>query len=277
MSIRFSSTMFASLCLGAIGAAQQSAFYNPPAGLKESATSQGASFGSIEAQTGISLNVTIDPYQKRIELLWDNTAALEVHAHKQMVPVGYVPTEVVRGAQYGEIYVGGTNKFGYTKITRYLFEEPSIGTDLNPVDANLLETDEVFGAPNSSSTRDVYQLIANRSSSSHLFVQFWNTKDVHDLDLVTGVITRVASSTSPAPNCIILTELANRHDLVYSRDHMDNGYVYFFCAIDPLDMTSSTVVMRDTDRDGTLNDGFVVSLATYQSMGLGNASRYIDQ
>lgn len=277
MKLRYFTATCIVMCCPLLGAAQQQALYSPPDVLKESAASQGATFASDEGQASISLEVTVDPYQKRIELLWENKASPDVHAHKQTILVGYVPTEVARGAQYGEIYVGGTNKFGYTKITKYRLEEPSIGIDLNPTDAAVLETDEVFGAPSTSPTRDVYQIIENRSAVSRLFVQFWNTKDVYDLDLATGAATRVVAATPPASGSILVTELTNRHDLVYSRDHMDNGYVYFFCAIDPLDTTSSTVILRDMNRDGVLDDGAVVSLSTYQGLGLGDASRYNDQ
>lgn len=255
-------------------AAQQVPFYDPPLGLKQSAADQGAAFEAAASEAGISLQVSLSPFLKRIELLWENTNQ-GTYAHKQYLPVGYSPTEVTAGSVFGEIFVGGTNKFGYTKIVRYLFDTPKLDGNQVPLDAAMLEQDEVFGANKQSGTRDIYQLLPNRGAPGHLFVQFWNTKDVYDLDLSTGEATRVVTVAPPASGLILVPELGQPHGFTYSRDHIDHGFVYFFTSINPAEGGSSTVILRDSNRDGALEDGMTTTLEQYESLGFADPSRYI--
>lgn len=143
---------------------QQSPFYDPPLELKQSAIQQGVSFPAVASPIGVSLDVSLSPFDKRIELMWENRSTGEALAHRQLIPVGYTPTAVAAGASFGEVFVGGTNKFGYTKIVRYVFNSPDLDENQVPEDATVAEMDEVFGASKQSATRDVYQMLPNRAA-----------------------------------------------------------------------------------------------------------------
>lgn len=194
----------------------------------------------------------------------------------QTFPLGYYPTEITPTSDWGCVLIGGTNKFGTTRVMRYQLSDPGFGANGVPLDSSIVEIDEIFSASSLSETRDVYQILENQGAPQHCFVQFWNSRRVYDLDATTGQLQLVASSTDqPGIGEIVVPQLSDAHTLAYWRDHMGSGYVYFFVPLGAQD-GASTVVLRDLDRNGVLDDGLSLTNELYASMGFGDPGQYLD-
>lgn len=114
-----------------------------------------------------------------------------------------------------------------------------------------------------------YAAGAEQEERQAILLQFWDSKDVYELDLVTRGLKRVASPRK-VPDALHVPELTFRHADMYTANHGERGFIY---VLRKLGSSTPAVVLEDSDRDGTI-DGSVVPgdgrCATY-----GSGSSYV--
>jgi len=246
--------------------------YEIPSELRATKTNAGCSFPFSGA---FALEAHIGPAAKSFDLVWRYREPGQGDVPLfQREPLTFTPTEICAGATLGELLVAGTTKHGITKIVRYVYATPQLDQAGMPLEAELLSSNIVFSAGATAPTRDVYHMIRNRAQPGRLFVEFFNSREIYDLDLATGNATKVVASTWQPSPALFLTQLHEPHDIVYSREH-DGHYVYFFASTIPNEL-EFTPILLDLDKNGTLDDKLFLDEQGWQVLGYGDPSRYAD-
>jgi len=123
----------------------------------------------------------------------------------------------------------------------------------------------------------VQRVHAMRSASrtpTHLLVQFYDSHDVHTLEVATGRTKRVASPIEHADGATIPL-LA--HELVsQSRRHRTEGALYILSEQRAPESQPSIVVLRDADLDGSIDSTSVMSSEAFREAGYLTSEAWID-
>ncbi len=211
---------------------------------------------------------------------WKSVAA----SVTQRVPVDYVPTERMLLSDPARLVVAGKAPDGAALIEVWELGMPEIVRTIDPVTGETVASLQppAIGAvtevyrEQAAGREEVLALFRDQSSrdSSTLFVFFGGARDVYALDLATRTCSLAFSSTEPAP-VPVQAELGYPHfDTFWARRHRDHGAVYVFGV--EASSTSPTVVLRDRDANGTLDDSLVVrDFAQWEALGFaGDSDRW---
>ena len=251
--------------------------FEPPLDLKQDVALREVSWNPVDSPSQKQrLEVSIDPFSRRIEWLWQWCDDGDLVASNfQTMAVPYVPTALCAGASYGEIYVGAATSKDITKVLRYRVIPPGYtGGTLG--DGTVDSVEVVLFLDASSQDKYVYQALPNLGLPGHLFLEFWSSRRVYDLDVASGTLTQV-TSLAPGGGGIVVPDLSYRQDVVYAREHQLSGYTYWFGNFsDPSSMPMGTPVLRDVDKDGRIDDVVLLTDANISAYGLDDPSLYVD-
>lgn len=253
--------------------------YEPPAELRRLQSEARCAFTERVGELRRALEVQPNWMRRELTLWWELNRSGELAGlYDQAVALPFTPTEVCSGAKLGEFLVAGSTDEGETRIVRFEFTPPAMplpGEACRREPAPLLGMHELFSAPPTAPTRDVWHLLPNRGARGRVFVQFWSTKDLYDLDLASGKLTEVAT-IAPRPGLLHVPELAEPNDFVYSREHRQHGYAYVFACYAGGGTLRVTPVLCDRDKDGRIDEQLLLDAQTWNTQGFGDPAQYVD-
>ena len=121
----------------------------------------------------------------------------------------------------------------------------------------------------------VYFMFKNRKSSDSLFVQFYDSRDLYELDVATDTLTRVLCSTAGESDCDVEPGLSRGFAYQFSGNHADLGYIYVLTGDVVDNVTTSGLLIIDSDRNGTIDKTMQIVAADWGVYGLGSKTSYI--
>jgi hypothetical protein len=224
-------------------------------------------------------SVRIQSREQQVEVVWrhsptgsflhENVRSVET----QRRSTNYWPTsaEVIVA---NKIAVAGKERgTGYTRIevwtlTAPSFEVPSAGPGLQPQPDLVADVQLVYRA--AIPGRDtVSAMVHVRGKPSSLFVQFYDSRDLYELDW----------STPARPISLVLERSSepglgvDGYNYIMAGDHKTQGFVYVFMEVDCVP-TIEGLVLCDSDRDGDIDTHAVMRLATYHALGLAKRDQW---
>jgi hypothetical protein len=214
----------------------------------------------------------------RTLVLWWESSAEGGGALEETFPVAATPTAVCAAEAFGTFLVAETSGNGAVRIVAYTFAPPSpramfASPESRP--ASLLACRTVCESPAAPPRRDIYWMMTNRGRSGHVFVLTWDARELFDLDLTTGTAVQVAGPTAESRG-LVIPELTAPQSVCYAREHRTHGYLYFLTN-DTLLPSGGTPILRDRDKDGSLDDALVAAdVAAWNALGLGDPKQYVD-
>jgi len=116
----------------------------------------------------------------------------------------------------------------------------------------------------------VYRLFQLRGADNKALVQFGDSRHLSVLDLNSGSLSIMFAATSNGSDPV-RPELANVSGTRWCANHADEGYVYYLGAVGP----DAFYMLFDHDRDGEIDVDVVLTHATYESLELDQASKYL--
>lgn len=181
-------------------------------------------------------------------------------------PVWYWPNNAEWVSDSVLLVTGVSPRNGQSIIEAWSYEVPEGAPDVLPISQSNGQIDEVWLLPERDSVDLVFdsdepsqQVITyakeNRGRPGHVFLRFASSGDVFDLDLASGVLEAVASSTAGvAP--LHVPELSNPGPWRVGGmavDHQSEGLVYSLKThmYDAAD--SVLILLLDSDRNGTID------------------------
>ena len=214
-------------------------------------------------------------WEKAVVINWTYSNAAVGHAAgtSQVISLPYWPTTAVSLNDF-EIIVAGKMRRGETVMETVAVPAPTLTFDIvtgeptlvpNPVGAREYTYME------STVGRDMILFMRHMSDDpSCLLVGFYDSGDVYRFDPSTEVISLQASSSGSTG--VVAPELATRFNYTWSGDHISLGYIYVLNH----GVGSDTVVLVDSNRDGTIDSHFVPSGADWAAQGLSDPANYTD-
>ncbi len=195
--------------------------------------------------------------------------------------LSYWPTAAVSiGSEFGKFVVAGKAQSGATRVELFVLEPPAIGVATLPGTGQVVAT---VTEPRISQVSKVFEqnavgldMIQTASPNladpgNRVFLQFWDSKKVQELNIASGTLTAIASPVSGAAP-LHAPSLQADLDLVQRFNHVDHGYVYAF---QKADLGSLGTMFLDSNRDGTLDTVHPLTLQVWESMGLGDNSKHL--
>ncbi len=199
----------------------------------------------------------------------------------------YWPTDVCALSD-GQILVSGKSKraSGETIIELWEFENggavPPPQAIQNPTTG---QTNYHWLFPARTSIREVYReatvgrnmvlnVFPNHGHSGCVFVEFYDSRDIYELNLQTEAYTRVVS-TATEQGVLVQPLLQSAYDCYWSADHPTRGYMYVLRQ--NLDLGTAPppgLVLQDTNRDGVLDCTYTMSDLDWKNAGLGDHTAY---
>ncbi|MCA8978501.1 MAG: hypothetical protein KDC14_00630 [Planctomycetes bacterium] len=181
-------------------------------------------------------------------------------------PVWYWPNNAEWISDNVLLVTGVSPRNGRSIIETWSYEVPEGAPDVLPISQSNGQIDEVWLLPERDSVDLVFdsgepdqQVITyakeNRGRPGHVFVRFASSGDVFDLDLSSGVLEAVASSTAGvAP--FHVPELSNPGPWRVGGvavDHQSEGFVYSLKTHMYDAPDSILILLLDSDRSGTID------------------------
>ena len=255
--------------------------YVPPAELRDQTANIAGTSGDKEESPlrnlAFAISLNPDSQSMRVEWsYWDDPADTTLTATSEAtLPLGFYPTAITPGDDFGIVYLGGTDHRGRTRVVRYALSLPfHDGLSLQP--ATLAESDLLLELPANHAQRDIAHLTRNRGwDGEALLIEFWNTHEVHNLDVTSGKLSLQASPT-PVPGAVHVADLQQPHDAIVAHRHTDHGYLYYLSAIFVESPTTATAILCDTDEDGVLDRVLHASRSNLSSLGLDDPSKFLE-
>lgn len=105
------------------------------------------------------------------------------------------------------------------------------------------------------------------------FCQFWDSSDIYQIDLSTNLLQLVASATDASAPLLVAELTMSEQAPAWTRNHATYG------SIQVLECNSSPktwIVLCDADRDGMPESHLVANESTWDTLGLGSATNYLD-
>lgn len=245
--------------------------FGKPAQVIEFSTGAREFSGAVHVDTASKL-IKVDWYEKNSE-----------YVVTQEFAVAYWPTDACALANKQDLVVSGKERFGDTVIERWTLSPPQLlyqgvpgaGGHYIWTPATIASIDTLYNA--SIQGQDmVYNAAADRSSSSRVYVTFWDSKElclVDFTDLQQVTISRIASPTSGA--LLLQPELANLayREMFWSANHSVYGYVY---VLNAPDTEQEPIVFQDTDRDGVMDSSLALTPGQWSSLGFADGTAYVE-
>lgn len=177
-------------------------------------------------------------------------------------PLSFWPTDVV-GLGPGRLAVAGATAHGKTIIEVFTLPNelklPSVcypgdgGPRIVPLlQVPMKQRDAVFET-DSGAGHYISVMFRNRGKPDSLLVQFHDTKEIFDFDVVAGTMTKVATTTDSGDASVLVVPGL---DWIYlacgDGDHVSLGYVYWFYTPGSSGLVD-VLMLVDEDRDGDLD------------------------
>jgi hypothetical protein len=223
---------------------------------------------------------------------WPSATKLETYSTSYHVTAfALADASVQDGSAALLLFVAGRSRGGETLLEQWVFPRGgSYGPSVHPVvDAQGGASASLWTLPPRRQVREIFRhrqlavdtvmwLLPNHGLGTSLFLQFWDSRDVYSVDLSTGQLERVASA-APATNganWIYEPNLAAELHRYRSAERSGHGYVYIlsaksFGAMLPL----QGVILKDLDKDGTLDTAVSHSTLEWQSLGWNQSAEYV--
>lgn len=235
----------------------------------------------LVATASMHAAVTLDTTDKRVTVLWkyspngsfsgQGVAA----AAQQVLAVGFWPTAAEVVAPNKIIVSGKERNSGDTRIEVWTVPKPLMSFPaaggapvLHP--QSVSNIDVVYEA--AVAGRDMVKaMLRVRGKPSSVFVQFYDSRDLYEMDW----------GTSPYPMVLILSAASepalaiDDYDTYLAGDHKVKGYVYVFGAEGTLGLTSP-LVFFDSNRDGVIDSHGPMTIQAYHAQDLAKQSEYYE-
>lgn len=222
--------------------------------------------------------VSFDLSDKTVNIKWvysDHPAGERKNTAraKQVEPLDFWPTSVAALTE-SLVLVAGRRQNGKTIIQKWIIIPPLVTTLVNGSGVHLtpqaVASKTLVFSTSQPGMKDVAWMLprirGNGDSTTSVFVQFWDSKNVYSVDLLTGSAQIQASPTANvAP--LVLPELDRPFDEFSYGMHVTEGFVLMLAR---QDVQGPTVLLQDNPVDGTLD------VATRLTIQLANATRLLD-
>lgn len=236
-----------------------------------------AQFRTGVAKPFIDVTVTYDTSAKLIRVKFvhrvDEGPAAE--SRSRDFPLSYWPTSIAPLDSLGNFVVAGKTIRGRTRVEEFVLAQPLVievglpggGSTLVLSEPAMTSVTEVFDEK-SVGLDMIPHLIANRGESRRVFIQFWDSKNIYDLDLDSQVYQLAVSPTAGA---LVVQHMNADFNTCWSFEHLDHGYVYVFFNSN----TGMRTAVMDTDKDGDLDYGAHMPPSLWSSMHLNDRTKYV--
>lgn len=236
----------------------------------------------------ISGSATYDMEGRRVNIQWARRFMDVVKVSEQSFATTFFPTELCVFRD-GLCVAGKRGVSGYTVIEVWEFGpqelpdayvDPSTGATVHP-DTELFPTDKFTIYDEKTPGRKLVRfMFRNAGSPIHLLVQFWDSKDLYEIDTTTGEFERIMTVDPLAGDCEYQPELADTYyNDRWSADMLTFGYVYFLFDDGNGPTTFPKALMLvDADRDGVLDSGgsMVLGHEEWASLHLSDGNQYVE-
>jgi hypothetical protein len=225
----------------------------------------------ITYDNGIWGRVEFNAPKKKLSVLW----RLGSTGLRQDFATSYYPTDVI-ALTATRWCVAGKRTRGATVIELWTIQQHlalyADGGGGPPIirTAAITEIETVYDE--AVQGRDMVALMcAKREDPDKLLVQFWDSKDLYELDLGSQQYTRVATP-GQVQGVLQVPALDKAYCQFWSREHVSQGFVYVLsCSGTSLD----SLVLKDSDKDGSL-DGWVVADTALWAQDCSSPANYVD-
>lgn len=193
---------------------------------------------------------------------------------EQIIATSYYPTCLITPSPTKWVVAGKTTR-GATVIEVWTVQKPLVAYPLNqnasPViePATVTQIDVVYDA--AVEGRDmVAQMCGKFGDANKILVQFYDSKDLYELDLTSQALTLVASPTAGG-GVLQAPALSKDYQQFWTREHLTYGYVYVLASAGS---STGTLVFKDTNKDGSIDSWEAPSSAAWAS-NYGSAANYV--
>ncbi len=232
-----------------------------------------------------SVSWSIEAREVRIRWLYDSALGSRTTS-TQTETVSFWPTSVAAWGTNRLAVAGKTMQSGRTIIEIWDFDAPSAppqacisqltgetvypGLSI-PVSARTGVYD--VKAPGKELVCDMFR---NLGAENSIFVQFQDSRDLYEIDTVTGRDTRLFCAAPGIADCSYLPGLADDRRYQFGANHLTWGYVYVFGKPPRDEVTPCGLLLADKDRDGIIDQALELVVGDWEGYGLSSSTQYID-
>ncbi|MFT6362485.1 MAG: hypothetical protein ACJAZ8_000891 [Planctomycetota bacterium] len=242
---------------------------------------QGVNTGKrVNVAPGMSVTSKFSTSGAYVRFNWQNDHGL---TKSFMQSTSYHPTSVEPILRNGEIVfiVSGKNATnGNTVIEQWSLSTPGVQTSPTGLykmlrGGGVRKVKSLYSRPVVG--RDMVQnLWRDALNEDQIQIQFWDSKDIYKMDLVSRQLDLIAS---PNPSATGVTEAwlgATSHTNAWSRNHAIYGIVHVLDGEAGGGLPETWLVFTDLDRDGIPEGSFNTDEASWTSSGMGDGANYLD-
>lgn len=206
---------------------------------------------------------------------------------EQEFQTGMYPTDMAL-IDGDTLVVAGKRKGDFTAIERWEFEWPD-PLPWPSYDVTTGEWSYDIALPTLTSKTEIYgegtlgrvfvrHLLPVRGLSggdASVYVQFHDSGDIYSLNVTNEALVLITGPSKPGLLPAI-PELTNNYKLSWAANHSSQGYVYVLGYTDRVEPTDPpTLVLRDTDRDGDIDNHVLVPADGWTESVYGDSANYI--
>ena len=221
--------------------------------------------------------------KKQLVIAWEQLydSGNKIYTDGGRIPTAFWPTAVAP-IDDDEIVIAGKSQRGDTVIQRRRFTQAYVLEESLPGGGG--ETYQFF-PPQQEQITEVfrendtnYDMVtgmfpvrvgSHSNPATKIFVQFWSSRDLYELDLSTGAYSMVLSAAAqPALNGV--------YDAFTVREHVTQGMFYLFRRLEWVAPGEEVpiLVLVDVNRDGVLDSSFTLDDTQWATGGYGDPSSW---
>ena len=222
---------------------------------------------------------------KRVDINWYFTVAGAPgqYQHPQVENVSYWVTDLANMGD-NRIAVAGVDIRGKTLIEVWEFDDvPDLvanyvnGSLVVPhLNIGIVSKTEVY-REKTPGRKYVTEMFSNMADPDRLFVRFWDSKEIYDLDTQDSTIEKVLSPEAGGDSSVMQApNLEFAYNSYFSADHSDFGYIYWlFYDLNTEGSSYYILVMKDSNRDGSIDTSELVPPASWGPLGYNDPSKIV--
>jgi len=274
-------TVLVGLIFGAspISKKQDPVTQTPPDSAMDSIWEQDA---VMQVDDRISATVSFDLTEKTVTLNWVYTylpdGNLKNHARvKQVISTVHWPTSIVALSD-SKLLVAGSSATGGTGIQVWEVVPPQVMIPVGSPHIELIPqpiaSKTLVFSSSTAGMKDIAWMLPRVDSSGNkldsVYAQFWDSKDVYIIDLLTGgAQIQVSPTNASAP--LLLPEIDQEFNLFTVGMHSSEGFVLMLTRTET---TGPTILLIDGDVDGNIEVATILTPALAGSTSLLDGSQY---
>lgn len=255
----------------------------PPAPLHQELEEEEYLIPSLDPAIG--LWVTYSTKDKQVHLHYthstDPQASFPDVFQDRTIPTRYWPTRVT-GIDGNTLLVAGKKGTGETLIEIWRFRAPTVVTNSsgNPsiLPGSLASVERVYNADQQGKDMVLGMMPLLGSGGTKALVQFYDSRDLYELDLVTHALVRVATPGTASGSVLQHPGLAQYSWRGFrAGEHDQDGYVYILRlgerrGEDPDE--KNMAALYDSDKDGQLDSIIMIGTTDWETLGYNSGWTY---